>query len=214
MHHVSMSHDASTPETRPQPIAVLGDPHAATLLADPERRRLIDALRDAPDSASGLARQLGDTRQRLNYHLRTLEQAGIVELHEERPRGNMLERVLRVSAERFLVDPAGAEGPPELSDAEAADRFSAVRLLTLAAAALRDTGAALRRARIEHKRLATLSLDVRVELESPAALQSFANDLGEAIAAVVQRHHVPSASSRPFRLVGLAYPAAHDRADA
>lgn len=209
-----MPEPASAPSTHSQPLALLGDPHAASLLSDPERRRLVDALRAEPDSASGLARRLGDTRQRLNYHLRTLEDAGIVELHEERPRGNMLERVLRVSAERFLVDPAGAEGPPELSDAEAADRFSAARLLALAAAALRATAAALRRARTEQKRLATLSLDVRVDLESPAALQSFADDLGEAVAAVVQRHHVPSASSRPFRLVGLAYPDTPDRADA
>ncbi|NIP81922.1 MAG: helix-turn-helix domain-containing protein, partial [Gemmatimonadetes bacterium] len=58
-------------------------------------RRLLDALLERPDSAVGLARRLGDTRQRLNYHLRVLEGAGLVELEEERPRRGVRERVMR-----------------------------------------------------------------------------------------------------------------------
>jgi DNA-binding transcriptional ArsR family regulator len=69
------------------------------VLLDPERRRLLEALREEPDSASGLARRLDDSRQRLNYHLRTLEEAGLVELREERRRGNCVERALTEARE-------------------------------------------------------------------------------------------------------------------
>src|SRR5690606_24914395 len=88
------------------PVAVVREPERAAALLDPERRRLVEALAEMPDSASGLARRLGDTRQRLNHHLRALEGAGLVELQEERRRGNCTERVLRAVARRFVVDPA------------------------------------------------------------------------------------------------------------
>ena len=57
-------------------LLVLSDPVRARTLLDPERRRLVEALAREPDSASGLARRLGEKRQRLNYHLRLLERAG------------------------------------------------------------------------------------------------------------------------------------------
>jgi DNA-binding transcriptional ArsR family regulator len=49
---------------------------------------------------------VGLSRQKANYHLHELEQHGLVELVEERRRGNMLERVLRASADSFVISPA------------------------------------------------------------------------------------------------------------
>ncbi|MEN8374222.1 MAG: winged helix-turn-helix domain-containing protein, partial [Gemmatimonadota bacterium] len=69
--------------TEPTPIAFLEGLEGAVLLRDPERRRLVEELRELPDSAAGLAQRLGQTRQRLNYHLRALEEAGVLELHQE-----------------------------------------------------------------------------------------------------------------------------------
>jgi DNA-binding IclR family transcriptional regulator len=66
--------------------------------ADPIRARLLAALVE-PGSATTLAAAVGLTRQKVNYHLWTLEQHGPVELVAERRRGNMTERVLRASAE-------------------------------------------------------------------------------------------------------------------
>jgi DNA-binding transcriptional ArsR family regulator len=54
------------------------------VLLQPEHRRLVEALASGPESASSLAQRLGEKRQRLNYHLRLLEEAGHVELVEER----------------------------------------------------------------------------------------------------------------------------------
>ncbi|MCI0546949.1 MAG: helix-turn-helix domain-containing protein, partial [Candidatus Rokubacteria bacterium] len=75
-------------------LAVVRDPDRASVLLDSGRQRLLVALEESADSASGLARRLGDSRQRINYHLRELESAGFVELAEERRRGNCIERVL------------------------------------------------------------------------------------------------------------------------
>ena len=45
-------------------------------------------------------------RQRVNYHLRELEKAGLVHLVEERQRRGCVERILAARADAFVVDPA------------------------------------------------------------------------------------------------------------
>lgn len=187
-------------------VAVLDDLERASALLDPDRRRLVAALREAPDSASGLARRLGDSRQRLNHHLRALESAGLVELHEERRRGNCTERVLRVVARRFVLDPLALEGLPD-ETAGAGDRFSATWLVALAARTIRELADLRERARTESKRLATASLDTEVRLRGPAAMVAFTEDLTRAVAEVVARHDAAGADSRPFRVVAGSYPA-------
>src|SRR5688500_5704341 len=102
----------------------------AQVLLHPERHRLHEALASGPDSASGLARRLGEGRQRLNYHLRLLEEAGQIELAEERWKGSKPERVMRLVARQYVLDPAalGSTADPD----EVGDRFSATYLVALA----------------------------------------------------------------------------------
>lgn len=187
-------------------LKVLGDLAAASVLADPERRRLVAALRERPDSATGLARRLKDTRQRLNYHLRTLEAAGVVEEQETRRRGNCTERVLRAAAAEFMVDPLAA-GEGARSPASFGDRFSAAYLLALAARLIREVGRLVARSSSSGKRLATAGLDVKVTLSSPAEFDGFVRDLSEAIATVIRKHHAPAEGSRQFQFVAGLYPA-------
>jgi DNA-binding transcriptional ArsR family regulator len=164
---------AGTPSDRAgeRHLEVLRDPARAAALLDPERIRLMDALREAPDSASGLARRLGESRQRLNYHLRVMEEAGLVELEEERPRGNFVERVMRPAARQFVLDP-GALGPPPEGASEdpalAGDRFSATHLIALAARTIREVAALRARADARSQRLATAGLQASVRLRSPS----------------------------------------------
>src|ERR671911_1945102 len=94
------------PAAAPTTLQIVREPGRAQVLLHPERRRLIEALSAGPDSASGLARRLGESRQRLNYHLRLLEEAGQVELAEERWKGSRPERVMRLVARQYVLDPA------------------------------------------------------------------------------------------------------------
>src|SRR3954449_10058326 len=104
-------------------VTVIADPAAAEASLDPIRARLLAALAE-PGSASTLAAKVGLTRQKVNYHLRALEQHGLVELVEERRRGNMTERALRPSAASYVIPPAAlAAVAPD--PARAPDRLSA-----------------------------------------------------------------------------------------
>ena len=72
-------------------VSVISDHSVAEASLDPIRARLLAQLRE-PASASGLAERFGLPRQKVNYHLRLLEQHGLVELVEERRKGNCTER--------------------------------------------------------------------------------------------------------------------------
>src|ERR1700735_5885953 len=90
-----------------------------------------------PPPPSSLAARGGLPRQKANYHLRALERHGLVELVEERRKGNCPERVLRATAASYVISPAAL--PAVAPDpARAPDQLSAWWLLTLAARLVRD----------------------------------------------------------------------------
>src|SRR4029450_6070178 len=83
-------------------MLVIRDSEQAAALLQPERIRLLEALPE-PDSAAGLARRFDLPRQRLNYHLKELERSGLVELVEERRKGNCIERVLKATSRAYTI---------------------------------------------------------------------------------------------------------------
>src|SRR5215470_10261929 len=97
------------------------------------RLRILEQVGE-PGSAAEVARRLGEGRQKVAYHLRALEREGLVELVEERQRGNCRERIVRTTARAYLV---GAEAIGKLAGdpAAAADHTSSAYLVSVAAQA-------------------------------------------------------------------------------
>ena len=187
-------------------VGVVADPHTAATLLQPARLKLLRALAE-PNSAAGLAAALGEPRQRINYHLRALEDHGLVTLVEERRKGNCIERVLRASARSYVVSP-DALGGVAADPAAVQDRFSTAYLLALAARVIRDVTRLRRRAERASKRLATLSIESEIRFRSAADRAAFAAELTEAIAGLAARYHAPDApGGRAYRLVLAAHPA-------
>src|SRR5690349_23729315 len=160
-------------------VAVIEDPSAAEVSLDPVRARLLAALA-VPGSATMLAAQVGLPRQKVNYHLRTLEQHGLLELVEERRRGNVTERVLQATAASYVISPAAlAAVAPD--PARSPDRLSARWLLAVAAQLVRDVGELIAGATQARKRLATFALDGTVRFASAADRAAFAEELAAAV---------------------------------
>ncbi|HZB04799.1 MAG TPA: helix-turn-helix domain-containing protein, partial [Actinomycetota bacterium] len=86
-------------------VSVIEDPEAAEVSLDPIRTRLLAELAE-PASATAVAARVGLPRQKVNYHLRTLEEHGLIELVEKRRKGNMTERVLQATALSYVISPA------------------------------------------------------------------------------------------------------------
>lgn len=185
-------------------VDVIDDPAAATVALDPVRSRLLAELAQ-PASAAALSARVGLPRQKVNYHLRTLEAHGLVRVAEERKWGGLTERRLVATAAAYVVSPA-ALGPVAADPARESDRLSAGYLIALAARAIREVGSLLRRAREAGKRLATLSVDTEVRFRSAADRAAFTAELTEAVAKLVAKYHDASAPGRAHRLVVVAHP--------
>jgi DNA-binding transcriptional ArsR family regulator len=190
-------------------LDVIEAPAAAALALDPIKTRLLAAL-SQPASAAALAGRVGLTRQKVNYHLRALEDHKLIRPTEERQWGGLTERLMIATASSYVVSPA-ALGPIGADPARNNDRLSASYLIALAARIVREVGDLWRTARQKDKRLATLSIDTVIRFRSPADRAAFTSDLTNVVAALAARYHDESApGGRPHRLVVAAYPAPRD----
>ncbi|MFI6299674.1 ArsR/SmtB family transcription factor [Nonomuraea sp. NPDC050790] len=183
-------------------IAVIEDPAAAEASLDPMRTRLLAALAE-PGSATTLAAKVGLARQKVNYHLKTLEKHGLVELVEERKKGNFTERVMRASAASYVISPS-ALGAVQPDPARAPDQLSARWLLALGARLVRELGELITGAAKAKKRLATFAVDGEIRFASAAERAAFAEELAAAVAGLVSKYH--SEDGRDHRLLIAVHP--------
>ena len=186
-------------------VEVIDDPAAAAVALEPVRSRLLSELAE-PASAATLAARLGIARQKVNYHLRTLEDHRLVRVAEKRKWGGLTERLLVATAASYVVSPS-ALGQAGADPDREHDRLSASYLIALAARIIREVGAFVRRSEQLGKRLPTLSLDTVIRFRSAADRAAFSSDLTTAVTALVSRYHDASApGGRAHRLVLIAHP--------
>jgi len=193
------------PEGKANPVNVIRERRRALSLLRGSRQELLRHL-SKPNSASGLARELGIPRQRLNYHLRELEKEGLVELVEERRRGNCVERVVRAAADAFVISPE-ALGDLGAGVGKDLDRSSATFQVATAARTLREVSGLDANAREAGRRLVTLTLDSEIRFADAGSRAAFAAGLADALAKLLVRFHDPDAAEgRTYRLTALVHP--------
>lgn len=187
-------------------VTVIEDPAVAEAALDPTRARILGALA-TPGSATSLSGPLGLSRQQINYHLRTLENHGLLVLVEERRKGNMTERVLQATAASYVISPvalpAVAPDPDRLRD-----QLSAQWMLALGARMVHEVGTLLAGAQQAGQRLATYAVDGTVRFSSAASRASFADELSVALGDLVEKYDdVTAPGGREHRLVVALHPA-------
>ncbi len=186
-------------------VTVIDDPTAAEVSLDPVRARLLAELVQ-PGSATTLAAKVGLARQKVNYHLRALERHGLVELVEERRRGNMTERVMRATAASYVISPAALAAVAPDPD-RSPDQLSALWLLALASRLVREVGELIGRARAARRSLATFAIDTEIRFGSASDRAAFAGELTDAVEALVSKYHDQyAAGGRKHRLIVGLHP--------
>jgi DNA-binding transcriptional ArsR family regulator len=183
-------------------LALLEEPEKLRGALAPLRRRLLARLR-TPASASELAREFEVSRQKLNYHLHKLEEAGLIELVAKRQRRGFVERVLKARADAYVVDPACMSGPSPES-ARDGDRHAADHLVGVSATTVREVARMQAAAERAGKRLLTFTLESEVRLAAPDDLHRFTDALAGALADVIAAFDSPG--GRPYRVVGTGFP--------
>ncbi len=181
-------------------ITYLDEPEKVRQALSPIRRELLTRLRE-PASATQLAAVLDLPRQRVNYHLRALEDAGLLELVEERPRRGCVERILRTRPGALVVNPT-------VLDAEFTqihDQYAAEHLVNVAAATVRDVARMQAKAADAGKRLLTFTVEAEVRFAAPGDMHAFTDELADAIRGVVAKFDSPG--GRRYRMVAGGHPA-------
>jgi len=194
------------------PLESIEDLRRATALLHPLRLRLL-ALAREPASASELARRLGMPRQRVNYHVRKLEKAGLLRAAGRVRRRNLIEQRYVATARAYVLSPA-LLGPLAADWRAIEDTASAEYLLALAEQIRADLARAAEEAGKAGERVATLSLKSQFRFETPEQRARFGGAIRQAIVEVISRHSTPNTREsgrpgrgRPYRLVLALYPA-------
>ncbi|MBL8752663.1 MAG: helix-turn-helix transcriptional regulator [Planctomycetes bacterium] len=186
-------------------VHVVAQPERAMSLLDPVRQRILEALAE-PTSAVELATRLGVPRQRLNYHLQELLRHGLLSVVHEHERGSVRERVYQRVGGSYAIsrEAIGALGSrPELVP----DRFSSAYQIAVASQAIADLAQLREGAAAAGQVLPTLSLEVDVRFASASARSAFAQELADAVATLVEKHHDARArGGRTFKFYVGGYP--------
>lgn len=186
-----------------RPSALLDDLDTALLALAPIRRRILAALTE-PASAAGLAEQLDMPRQKIGYHLRALEGAGLVQPAGERRKRGFTERLF-VAARDHVLDPALMQAPPDPDAVEAQDRHAADHLISTASTIVRDVARMRQDAAAEGSRLLTLTVEADVVFVTPADFDAFTEEVSAAVAGLARKYSAPQ--GRRYRLTAAAHPA-------
>ena len=186
-------------------IDVIEDLGRAQVLLHRMRIELLENLAE-PSSAAALARSLGLPRQRINYHLRELERERLIELVEEKRKGNVTERIYRRTGENYAISTA-ALGALGSNPNDIQDRFSSAYQIAVASRVIRELAMLRAGADAARKKLPAFALEVDVRFASAEKRNSFADELAASIADLVRKYHDEKAPrGRAFRFYLGAYP--------
>jgi DNA-binding transcriptional ArsR family regulator len=175
----------------------------AAALLKPVRLELLRRMTE-PRSCPELARALGESTQKVNYHVRVLEEAGLVERVAERRVRSLVEGVYRARADSYWLSPGlvGRVGGAR----RARDRFSLGLVVSLAEELQADV------ARLADEsggdELPTLGLSAEIEFRGADERAAFMHEVQGSMSALARKYGAAAGEARgePFRLVLACYP--------
>ncbi len=181
-------------------LALISDPDAAALLLHPLRAAILRSA-TLPRTCGELAKELSVSPQRVANHVRDLRRAGLLEQVGSRQRRNLTEGIYQATARAFwlsqdLAHPVGSAA-------------AALGALAAEAERIQRDASALYSAVSDGQDVPSLTLTVDVALDSAEGRSAFAQDLADAVQAVVRRHHVTHGAER-YRVALVGYPQPHE----
>jgi DNA-binding transcriptional ArsR family regulator len=185
-----------------QPVHVVEDIEALQVLGHPLRVRILEALPE-PGSAATVARDLGETRQKINYHLKELERVGLVSPVGERRSGNFIETLYEAAGRSFLVSPQVAWSDPRRLDA-LRQQHSLENLVMVGAQLQRDAISLLDRAAFDGEQIASAAVEADVHFADENDRAAFLDEYLAAVQTLCDRYG--GRKGLRYRVVLAAHP--------
>ena len=173
----------------------------AAALLKPARVDLLRMMGE-PTTCTELARRAEQTPQRIYYHVKALEEAGLVERVEERRVRGIVEGVYRARARSYWLSPrlVGSIGRRQASE-----EISLGYLISLAEEIQEDVAHLARDRRDE---IPSLGLSAHVELADPARREEFMQDVQAAFQSLAEKYGARGRRKKTetYRLALACYP--------
>jgi DNA-binding transcriptional ArsR family regulator len=187
---------------RSDPVLLVRDAERLGALAHPMRVQILEALRE-PASAAAVARSIGQPRQKVNYHLKELETAGLVTLVAERRTGNFVESLYQAVARTFLVSPEVAWADGRRSET-LASQHSLGTLVMLGERLQRDAAVLLDKAAFDGQEIASASVVAEARFTSEEEREAFLSEYLQATGKLLEKYG--SKEGAMYRVMLAAYP--------
>jgi DNA-binding transcriptional ArsR family regulator len=187
--------------------AVLETSEQLAAITHPTRLRILDALRVA-DSAAGVARQLGEPRQRINHHVRELAKAGLLREAGERRKGNFIEQLYESAAGTLIISPRLTWGDGARLQA-IADQVSLQHLVAFGERLQRDAAELLDRAAFDGEQIPSVTVEATVRFADADARAAFLDEYLALTARLIERHAAPD--GEPFHVALTAHPTTEEQ---
>ena len=185
-----------------QPVHVVDDLEALQVLGHPLRVRILELLRE-PGSAATVAREVGETRQKVNYHLKELERVGLVAPVGERRAGNFIETLYEAAGRSFLVAPSVAWSDRRRVDA-LRQQHSLENLVMVGAQLQRDAISLLDRAAFDGEAIASAAVEADVHFADERDRGEFLEEYLATVQKLCDRYG--ARDGLPYRIVLAAHP--------
>ena len=183
-------------------VEVIDDAEQVGVLAHPIRVAILDALR-SPNSASGVARLLSETRQKTNYHVRALLDAELIQAVGERRNGNFVEQLYQSVAGTFVVSSRLAWGGDRRVEA-LRSQVPLEHLVVLGETVQRDAVELLDRAAFDGDEIPCAAVDATVRLRDEASRAAFLDEYLAAVKPLLKKYG--SRRGGEFRVALAVYP--------
>jgi len=179
----------------------LENPEQALALLNPLRAEILRILNE-PSSASEVGRQLGETPQKMNYHLKALEKVGLIRRSGTRQVKNLIEVLYRSIAKTYLIPDSFGWSDETVNRMK--DQGSLRHLINVSER-MRSDALRLMEASDEAQEIPSATLETEIYLPTEDDRQAFVRDYTAAVKSLADKYGSKN-KQNGYKLLMAVYP--------
>jgi DNA-binding transcriptional ArsR family regulator len=194
---MGVKRNQSVPET-----FIVSEPEQAAALLHPIRSEIIRLLRE-PRSATELSKEMNDSAQKVNYHLKMLEKVGLVVRAGTRNVRNLVEVLYRSVGKTFLL--SDSLGLSQETIQKLQDQTALAHVLAFTERVKRDAVSLMEQS--ADQEIPSAVMEMEISLSGTAERQAFLQDYTNMLTQLIKKHHDPKKlESKTFHVSMTMYP--------
>lgn len=181
---------------------VVETPEQAMVLLNPLRGEILNRLAE-PASAAEVARQIQETPQRINYHLKTLEKVGLARRVGTRQVRNLVEVLYLAIARTFVLSESLNWNPETVQKMK--DQGSLSHLIAVSERMKRDALLLMEQSD-EREEIPSATLQSTVHLQNQEQRNAFVQEYVALVSKLVEKYQSTNGNEEAYQMMLAVYP--------